>query len=107
MLNFKIILSLKFAHNDVKLWLLENRQVKDISLGSEHTICLADDNTLWAWGWNEHANTGASSDDSVFIPTRVPLDTNSKITQIYAGGAHNFLVTDNVEDTQRVDACEN
>ncbi|OWR55345.1 putative Sergef protein [Danaus plexippus plexippus] len=70
------------------------RQVKDIVLGSEHTVCLATDNTLWAWGWNEHGNTGTSLGDCIFQPVRVPIDSKIKISQIYAGSAHNFIVTD-------------
>lgn len=74
--------------------LSEQRQVKDIVLGSEHTVCLATDNTLWSWGWNEHANTGTASGDYVFVPTPIPFEQGlySKITQIYAGSAHNFVV---------------
>ncbi|CAG4998038.1 unnamed protein product [Parnassius apollo] len=73
----------------------DNRKVKDVALGSEHTICLSEDNTLWAWGWNEHANTGISLEPVISFPTIVPIKFNKDeiITQIYAGGAHNFIVT--------------
>lgn len=72
----------------------------DIALGSEHTICLATDNTLWAWGWNEHCNTGLDLGDKIHQPTLVPIeiDTSSVITQIYAGGAHNFIVTEELDN---------
>lgn len=70
------------------------RQVKDVALGSEHTICLATDNTLWAWGWNEHSNTGIQSDKNIFLPTFVPIQRSGTITHIFAGGAHNFIITD-------------
>ncbi|XP_069354587.1 probable E3 ubiquitin-protein ligase HERC3 isoform X2 [Maniola hyperantus] len=73
----------------------DNRRVKDIAIGSEHTLCLADDNTLWAWGWNEHANTGTDlKENNVFLPTRVSTENTINITKIYAGGAHNFFTTD-------------
>ncbi|CAK1602854.1 unnamed protein product [Parnassius mnemosyne] len=74
----------------------DNRKVKDVALGSEHTICLSEDNTLWAWGWNEHANTGISLEPVISFPTIVPIKCNKDeiITQIYAGGAHNFIVTE-------------
>ncbi|XP_045767622.1 ultraviolet-B receptor UVR8 isoform X3 [Maniola jurtina] len=73
----------------------DNRKVKDIAIGSEHSLCLADDNTLWAWGWNEHANTGTDiKENNVFLPTRVSTENTSNITGIYAGGAHNFFITD-------------
>ncbi|KAL4712992.1 hypothetical protein ACJJTC_012062 [Scirpophaga incertulas] len=74
-----------------------DRTVKDVALGSEHTICLATDNTLWAWGWNEHANTGTNAEEKcIFSPVQVPIeiDDNYTILQIYAGGAHNFVVID-------------
>ncbi|XP_035445772.2 uncharacterized protein LOC118273100 [Spodoptera frugiperda] len=72
----------------------EGREVQDVALGSEHTICLATDNTLWAWGWNEHFNTAIDLGHQIVQPTLVPLeiDKNQKITQIYAGGAQNFVV---------------
>ncbi|GBP69986.1 Ultraviolet-B receptor UVR8 [Eumeta japonica] len=71
------------------------RQPKDIALGSEHTICLATDNTFWAWGWNEHGNTGTGSDDAIFEPKLVQIELKTNvISQIYAGGGHNFIVID-------------
>lgn len=73
----------------------DNRRVADIAIGSEHTLCLADDNMLWAWGWNEHANTGTNmKDDFVYLPTQVLLENHLNISKIYAGGAHNFVITD-------------
>lgn len=74
--------------------------MKDIALGSEHTICLMTDNTLWAWGWNEHANTATKLEDKcIYAPTLIPLDIgpNYCITQIYAGSAHNFIFAKELE----------
>ncbi|KAI8428156.1 hypothetical protein MSG28_002402 [Choristoneura fumiferana] len=91
-----------FVGKIIKINLPDGRVVQDIALGSEHTICLATDNTLWAWGWNEHANTGTDAGEHVLQPCQVLLDLNihEKITQIYAGGAHNFIF---IENTQNVD----
>ncbi|XP_047515346.1 secretion-regulating guanine nucleotide exchange factor-like isoform X1 [Pieris napi] len=85
-----------FEGKIIHIKLPEERQVKDVVLGSEHTVCLATDNTLWAWGWNEHANTGTASEDYVFTPSLITFDQDlhSQITQIYAGSAHNFVVTE-------------
>lgn len=78
---------------------LGSKKIKDIVLGSEHTLCLAEDNTLWSWGWNEHANTGISMDPVITIPTLVPFNYETcNITQIYSGGAHNFIVTKDCKD---------
>ncbi|XP_013133541.1 PREDICTED: secretion-regulating guanine nucleotide exchange factor [Papilio polytes] len=83
-----------FTGKLITLKLPGNRGVKDVALGSEHTICLAGDNTIWAWGWNEHANTGISLDPVIPSPTLVPFDYDgNEVIQIYAGGAHNFIVT--------------
>ncbi|XP_072936974.1 secretion-regulating guanine nucleotide exchange factor [Epargyreus clarus] len=88
-----------FEGNTLRVKLPDGRNVADVALGAEHTICLADDNTLWAWGWNEHSNTGTASEDYIFAPTLVPFDINdnTKITQISAGGAHNFVVTEEID----------
>ncbi|XP_049881481.1 uncharacterized protein LOC126377711 [Pectinophora gossypiella] len=100
-----------FVGKIVRVKLPGDRQVKDVALGSEHTICLATDNTLWAWGWNEHANTGTDGGDCVSFPTRVPLDidTNTVITNIYAGGASNFIITnkDQTKDETNVTTVNN
>ncbi|XP_068620945.1 secretion-regulating guanine nucleotide exchange factor-like isoform X2 [Battus philenor] len=80
-----------------------SKLVKDVALGSEHTLCLAEDNTLWAWGWNEHANTGISLDPVISSPTLVPIgcEKDEQITQIYAGGAHNFIATKNINENKK------
>ncbi|KAJ2953823.1 hypothetical protein O0L34_g1451 [Tuta absoluta] len=84
-----------FTGKIIKIKLPDERYVQDIALGSEHTICLATDNTIWAWGWNEHANTGTDAGECVMAPTQVNI--RGKITQIYAGGASNFIITDGPE----------
>ncbi|CAH2104379.1 unnamed protein product [Euphydryas editha] len=77
----------------------DNRSIEDVALGSEHTICLATDKTLWAWGWNEHANTGLPcTEEVIHCPTQVKLETNLKINFIFAGGATNFVITDNQKE---------
>ncbi|XP_026726909.1 ultraviolet-B receptor UVR8 [Trichoplusia ni] len=83
------------------------RHVQDIALGSEHVLCLATDNSLWAWGWNEHYNTGMNTEDNRQLPTVVPLETNATITQIYAGGAFNFIVTEELDNVDLTDKNDN
>lgn len=85
----------------------DNKPVKDIALGSEHTICLMEDNSVWAWGWNEHANTATDIEKKcIFSPTLIPLDIGANwcITQIYAGSAHNFIVAEEFETVK--DNCD-
>lgn len=72
---------------------------------------MATDNTLWAWGWNEHCNTGIKSDSNILKPTLLPLDLskNSIITQIYSGSAHNFIIIEesNVESDTNANDVHN
>ncbi|VVD01437.1 unnamed protein product [Leptidea sinapis] len=82
-----------FEGNIIHVQLPDKRQVRDVVLGSEHTICLADDNTLWAWGWNEHSNTGTKSGELVLCPTLIPVDIQIKVEKIFSGGAHNFMLS--------------
>lgn len=73
----------------------EGRHIKDVAIGSEHALCLATDNTIWAWGWNEHANTGINATQlHISKPTLVPfnIESNFTITRLYCGSAHNFIV---------------
>ncbi|XP_028157544.1 ultraviolet-B receptor UVR8-like [Ostrinia furnacalis] len=82
----------------------DGKEIKDIALGSEHTICLMTDNSLWAWGWNEHANTATKlAEPFISNPTLVDLDIDPSlcITQIYAGSAHNFIVTKQSETSKK------
>ncbi|XP_026488506.2 secretion-regulating guanine nucleotide exchange factor [Vanessa tameamea] len=85
----------EFSGKIFNIKLPDDRQVEDVALGSEHTLCMATDKTVWAWGWNEHANTGLPyTEEFIRCPTQVPIVTKSKIKQIFAGGAHNFVVID-------------
>lgn len=83
------------AGQRINIKLPEGRHIKDVAIGSEHALCLATDNTIWAWGWNEHANTGINATQlHISKPTLVPfnIESNFTITQLYCGSAHNFIV---------------
>lgn len=90
------------------MFISDGRKAKDVALGSEHTICLATDNTLWAWGWNEHCNTGIPSERDIFLPTLVPIENKTIITKVFAGGAHNFIINDSkAVDGNKLNPCDN
>ena len=66
--------------------------VRKAVAGSEHCLCLSQDGSVWAWGWNEHGNCGTGNDpppDSVTRPVRLDLD---KAENIFVGSAHNFVL---------------
>ncbi|KAM3964806.1 uncharacterized protein ACR2FA_001200 [Aphomia sociella] len=97
-----------FMGKIINVKLPDDRHIIDVALGSEHTICLASDNTLWAWGWNEHANTGTNLEDNVFVPTLIPIEgVNSQITGIYAGGAHNFVTIESEKSVVTIESEKN
>lgn len=59
--------------------------------GSEHTLAVRN-NTLLAWGWNEHGNC-ASNEESVFEPQIVPIPDGT-ISIIGAGCASSWVGID-------------
>lgn len=87
--SFALIFTLCFTN---QFFLFTDLAVQKLSLGSEHSVCLAADGSVWAWGWNEHANTGTGGTfDNVKEPQSVKIDNNS-IVNIFSGAGHNFIV---------------
>ncbi|KAJ1951895.1 alpha tubulin suppressor [Linderina pennispora] len=45
--------------------------VVDIACGSNHTVAVLSNGSVWAWGWNEHANAGDPSLANVVCPRQL------------------------------------
>jgi hypothetical protein len=60
--------------------------VVSIAAGSEHTIGLKNDGTLWAWGWNLYGQLGDGTTTDRYTPVQIGTDTNW--TAIAAGSGH-------------------
>ena len=76
---------------------LEN--ITDISLGANHVLALAFDNSLYAWGANDRRQLASSTKDIVPVPEKITI--SGKIKTIAAGGQHSAIMTtlDGSEDT--------
>lgn len=74
-----------------------DEKIIQLSLGSEHSLCLTEKGSVWSWGWNEHGNTGtgrqdeSSSLENVFDPLQVKIP-DEKIIKVIAGSGHNFAI---------------
>jgi alpha-tubulin suppressor-like RCC1 family protein len=61
-----------------------------IAAGDYHSIALKTDNTLWAWGRNDHGQLG----DGTYVNKNAPVQigSNYHFTPIAAGGSHSLVL---------------
>ena len=74
---------------------LEN--ITMISAGSDHTVALKDDGTVWAWGYNYSGQLGDGTTTSRYYPVQVMSDSTTElkdITVISAGTNHTVALKD-------------
>ncbi|MCL2680267.1 MAG: hypothetical protein FWF11_02160, partial [Coriobacteriia bacterium] len=64
---------------------------KSISAGNIHSLAIATDGTLWAWGWNLDGRTGLGTDAGIqTTPAQVGTATNW--TAVSAGTSHSLAL---------------
>jgi alpha-tubulin suppressor-like RCC1 family protein len=61
-----------------------------IAAGSEHTIALKSDGTLWAWGWNIDGQLGDGTYTDKYIP--IQIGTDNTWVSIAAGFGHTIAL---------------
>ncbi|XP_014481006.1 PREDICTED: secretion-regulating guanine nucleotide exchange factor-like [Dinoponera quadriceps] len=66
--------------------------IVQLSVGSEHNVALAEDGTVFCWGWNEHGNCGNGNTKDVLLPERLPLPRDSIGVLVGSGAGHSFAV---------------
>jgi alpha-tubulin suppressor-like RCC1 family protein len=76
---------------------LAGKKIVQISAGHEFSLLLADDGTVFSFGWNIAAQTGRGiTTGSTNVAT--PILTNNlggkKVVKVAAGASHSFLLTD-------------
>lgn len=69
-----------------------NRFVQ-VAHGNYHTLGLAEDGTVWAWGGNEDGQLGDGTTTDSLVPVRVQLPTGTVVTRVDGGGYSSYAVT--------------
>eukprot|EP00445_Apocalathium_hangoei_P021928 CAMPEP_0203894498 /NCGR_PEP_ID=MMETSP0359-20131031/37451_1 /ASSEMBLY_ACC=CAM_ASM_000338 /TAXON_ID=268821 /ORGANISM="Scrippsiella Hangoei, Strain SHTV-5" /LENGTH=1453 /DNA_ID=CAMNT_0050816805 /DNA_START=47 /DNA_END=4405 /DNA_ORIENTATION=+ len=71
--------------------------VRKICCGSDHTLALCSDGTMYAWGLNNEGQCGVGTTHDVMRPTRIAalpgLGAGAPVGAFAAGGRHSLLVT--------------
>lgn len=73
-----------------------NKNIKQLSLGTRHTVALTQDGDVYATGSNEYGQLGNTTPSKFTNPTKVYFKVNEtiKIKQISAGGLHTFALSE-------------
>lgn len=76
---------------------LGGRRIAQVATGTDHSLLLAEDGTVFSFGHNEYGRTGLNTNSgNTLIAT--PIDTSllggKKITSVVAGGLHSLLLAD-------------
>ena len=68
--------------------------IKNIAAGGSHALALAEDGTVWAWGYNEFGQLGdgTTTSSKVAIMVTLPNDVTGAPTAISAGLDHSLVV---------------
>ena len=81
-----LLLSLFVLQSNAQCW-------DKISSGAYHTIAIAHDGTLWAWGYNANGQVGNLSNISTASPVKISTDTDW--VTIGTGHYHSFAIKSN------------
>ena len=65
----------------------------DIAAGTTHTVAVASDGSVWAWGMGASGQLGDGSMADSSTPTAVSMPAGTPVTQVSAGGAHSLALT--------------
>lgn len=66
--------------------------VVQVSMGYGHTLALAEDGTVWAWGDNKHGQIGQATEKEKTYSQPMKLDTLSDIIQVVAGANTSYAL---------------
>ncbi|MEJ2668457.1 MAG: hypothetical protein P8Z81_15410, partial [Deinococcales bacterium] len=75
---------------------LSGHTITALAAGSEQSLALEDNGTVWAWGYNGHGQIGnGASGTDVLTPTAVAALSGHTITAIAAGSGDSLALDDN------------
>ena len=69
--------------------------ITNIAGESSHSLALASNGTVWAWGSNGYGELGNGTNTDSNIPVQVSLPSGVTITNIAAGGYHSLALASN------------
>ena len=64
----------------------------EIAAGSNHSLGLRADGTLWAWGYNEFGQLGTATNSGTITATSTPTQVPGTYTRVRAGESHTLAV---------------
>lgn len=69
-------------------------RLRQVAVGSEHTVVLTEEGNVLSWGWNEHGNCGTGTQENMLKPSLVTIQSMKRATLIGTGACHCFAVLD-------------
>ena len=67
-------------------------KIRQVSVGSEHSVALTENERIFCWGWNEHGNCGSGHTKDVKLPEQLPFPFDFAATHVGSGAGHSFAV---------------
>ena len=64
-----------------------------IAAGTTHSVAVASDGSVWAWGMGASGQLGDGSLADATTPTAVSMPAGTPVAQVAAGGAHTLVLT--------------
>ena len=64
----------------------------EIAAGSNHSLALRADGSLWAWGYNEFGQLGTATNSGTITATPTPTQVAGTYTRVKAGESHTLAV---------------
>lgn len=68
------------------------KQFVQVSAGGSHSLALASDGTLYAWGSNSFGQLGNNSTTQSLVPMAVTMPVGTQFVQVAAGGLHSLAL---------------
>ena len=73
---------------------LEGRKVLQVAAGGAHTVCVTDDGSVFAFGFNSSGQLGVGNAENRLVPTLLRGELKNKsVVQVAAGESHTMFVT--------------
>ena len=73
---------------------LEGRQVLQVAVGVNHTLCVTEDGAVFAFGYNSSGQLGLGDTETRLMPTLMRWELENKsVLQVAAGSVHTMFVT--------------